>query len=284
MDDTNRRVSELLHLMGDLLEIRGEDMFKIRAYHRAAEQIARLNQPISGMKGEEIRRIEGVGEKIARKIQEILQTSTFHELEEISRGIPPSLMELLNLEGIGPKTIARLWRVMGIQSIGDLEKAAKGHRIRAITGFGRKKEEDILHAIQLYRRQVSRMTRLEADGVVECIASLLPRDSFAVAGSYRRGKSTVGDIDIITALPPSEVNQALLSGGVEVIDQGDRRTSIRCLGQRVDIRFSRREEYGTMLLYLTGSKDFNIRLREIALSRQWKLNEYGIEDKREGKL
>ena len=284
MDETNRRVAELLHFMGRLLEIRGEDTFKVRAYHRAAEQITRLNRSLQSMNGEEIRQIEGVGERIAQKIQEILEKGTFQELETIRAGIPATLIELLNLEGVGPKTIAHLWRTMGIQSLDDLERAARGHRIRAIKGFGERKEQDILHAIDLYRQQGSRMTRLQADRVVQCVTAVLPTGTYNVAGSYRRGKSTIGDIDIVVALTPSSVNPRLREIAQEVIDEGDRRTSIRCEGQRVDLRFTKVNEYGSMLLYLTGSKDFNIRLREIALSRGLKLNEYGIEDHRDGKL
>jgi DNA polymerase (family 10) len=284
MDETNRQVAEQLHFMGQLLEIRGEDSFKIRAYHRAAEQVNRLNRSLRDMQEVEIRAIPGIGDKIARKIGEILSTGTFHELEEIRVEIPSTLIELLDLEGVGPRTIARLWRTMGIQSIEDLEKAARGHRIRAIKGFGDRKEEDILHAIQLHRSQSSRMNRLKAERVVQCVRVAFLEGSYDVAGSYRRGKSTVGDIDIITTLSPSLVNPRLRGIGEEVIDEGERRSSIRCQGQRVDIRFSSPEEYGSMLLYLTGSKDFNIRLREIALSRGLKLNEYGIEDKKEGKM
>jgi DNA polymerase (family 10) len=284
MDETNRQVAELLHFMGQLLEIRGEDSFKIRAYHRAAEQITRLNRSLRGMREEEIRAIPGIGEKIAQKIREILATGSFRELDEIRTGIPPTLIEILNLEGVGPRTIARLWRTMGIQSIDDLEKAARGHRIRAIKGFGERKEEDILHAIQLYRSQGSRMNRLQADRVVQCVSAAFPEGSYNVAGSYRRGKSTIGDIDIVTMLPPSTVNPLLRRISEEIIDEGERRSSVRCQGQRVDIRFTRAEEYGSMLLYLTGSKEFNIRLREIALSQGLKLNEYGIEDKKEGKM
>jgi DNA polymerase (family 10) len=284
MDETNRQVAELLHFMGQLLEIQGEDSFKIRAYHRAAEQVTRLNRSLRELKEEEIRAIPGIGEKIARKIREILSTGTFQELEDIRTQIPGTLIELLNLEGVGPRTIARLWRTMGIQSIDELEKAARGHRIRAIKGFGERKEEDILHSVQLYRSQGARMNRLEADRVVRCVSGIFTEGSYDVAGSYRRGKSTIGDIDIVTTLSSSDVNPRLFGVGEEVIDAGEKRSSIRCQGQRVDIRFSRPEEYGSMLLYLTGSKDFNIRLREIALSRGLKLNEYGIEDKNEGEI
>jgi DNA polymerase IV (family X) len=280
MDEANRQVAEQLHFMGQLLEIREEDSVKIRAYHRAAEQVSRLNRSLSEMGADQIRAIPGIGEKIADKIREILSTGTFPELDTLRTQIPATLIEILNLEGVGPRTIARLWRTMGIQSIDDLEKAARGHRIRAIKGFGEKKEAYILHAILLYRSQGSRMNRLQADRVVRCVVTALSGGSYQVAGSFRRGKSTIGDIDIVTTLSPAVVNQRLRDLGREMIDEGGKRSSIRCEGQRVDIRFSRPEEYGSMLLYLTGSKDFNIRLREIALSRGLKLNEYGIEDKR----
>jgi DNA polymerase (family 10) len=279
MEEFNRQVTELLLFMGQLLEIQGEDPFKVRAYYRAAEQVTRLDRSLSEMTKDEIEQIQGIGEKIARKILEIHSTGTFQELEERKAMVPSTLIELLHLEGVGPKTISKLWKQMGIQSISDLEKAARGHRIRALKGFGEKKEQDMLRSIQRFREQGLRMNRLQADQVVACVASALPPGSFEVAGSYRRGKSTVGDIDVVTTTPPSIANPRLRQVAEEMIDEGDRKTSLRCQGQRVDVRFTRPEEYGSMLLYLTGSKEFNIRLREIALAKGWRLNEYGIEDR-----
>ncbi len=284
MEEFNRQVADRLQFLGQLLEIQGEDPFKVRAYYRAAEQVTRLNRSLSGMTQEEIEEIQGIGERIAQKILEIRSTGTFHELEEQKARVPATLIELLNLDGVGPKTISRLWRQMGIQSISDLEKAARGHRIRALKGFGEKKEQDMRRAIQRYREQGSRMNRLQADQVVACVGSALPPGTFEVAGSFRRGKSTVGDIDVITTAVPAIVNPRLRQVAEEMIEEGDKRTSLRCQGQRVDVRYTRPEEYGSMLLYLTGSKEFNIRLREIALSRGQKLNEYGIEERGGGTL
>lgn len=276
MEEGNRRVAELLVLMGELLEISGEEPFKVRAYYRAAEEIGRLSRPLSGMSEKELLEIGGVGKNIAKKIQEILVTGTFHELEELRKGIPPSLIELLEIEGIGPRTVKKLWAKLNITSIEDLERAARAHRIRTLPGFGEKRERELLEAISRYRSRGRRMTRLEADAIVAEISPDFAGYSFEIAGSYRRGMSTVGDIDIVTIAPAGIVNARMQRPGLDLLEEGESKTSLRCRGQRVDIRYSRPEEFGTMLLYFTGSKNFNIRLREIALQRGMKLNEYGI--------
>ena len=122
----------------------------------------------------------------------------FDELEEAKSGIPGTIIELLNLEGVGPKTVSTLWRKLNIQSMDDLERAARGHRIRAVRGFGEKKEEGFLKSIARYRDQSGRMNRLEADAVVGKIRTVLDPGTFAFAGSYRRGKSSIGDIDVVS--------------------------------------------------------------------------------------
>jgi DNA polymerase (family X) len=166
----------------------------------------------------------------------------------------------------------------------DLEKAARQRRIRAVKGFGEKKEAEFLRAIARHRASGTRMTRDQADAVVARATSVLTPGKFEVAGSYRRGKSTVGDIDIATMEPPISVNARVRSIADEVIEAGDQKTSIRCLGQRVDYRFTSPESYGAMLLYLTGSKEFNIRLRELAIGKGLRLNEYGLEERAGGEL
>lgn len=282
MEEINSRAAALLALMGELLEISGEDTFKVRAYYRASEEIRRLTRSIDGMSEEELLQVSGIGRAIAKKLQEIVRTGTFHELEEVRKRIPSTLLEILQLEGVGPKTVRRLWKELQVETLEDLEKAARAHRIRGLKGFGERKEREILEAIQHHRKEGRRMTRDEADAIISMIASAFEGSVFQVAGSYRRGKSTLGDLDIVTTGSPSAVNQRLRRTGCETIEEGESRTSVRCREQRVDIRFARREEYGTMLLYLTGSKNFNIRLRELALQRGMKLNEYGMEEKERG--
>ncbi|MDH7593130.1 MAG: DNA polymerase/3'-5' exonuclease PolX [Methanomicrobiales archaeon] len=282
MEEVNSRAAALLALMGELLEISGEDTFKVRAYYRASEEIRRLTRSIEGMTEEELLQVTGIGRAIAKKVQEIVRTGTFHELEEAKARIPSTLLDILQLEGVGPKTVRRLWQKLEVETLDDLEKAARAHRIRGLKGFGERREREILEAVQRRRTSGRRMTRDEAETIVRTIAGAFEGSGFEVAGSYRRGKSTLGDLDIVTTASPSAVNQRLRRTGCETIEEGESRTSVRCGEKRVDIRFTRREEYGTMLIYLTGSKNFNIRLREIALQRGMKLNEYGIEEKGKG--
>jgi DNA polymerase (family 10) len=279
MERTNREVAEELNLMAQLLEIQEGNPFKIRAFYRAADIVDRLGVPVVAMDEEYLSTIPGIGKNIARKIREICESGTFQELEENKSGIPDSLIELLNLDGVGPRTVSTLWKKLSVESIDDLEREARGHRIRALRGFGEKKEESFLKAIAQYRGQSGRMTRIEADRVVEQLRQALTEGTFEVAGSYRRGKSTVGDIDVVTTEPAYAVNPRLRLIAEEMIDEGERKTSLRLLSKRVDIRYTRQSQFGTMLLYLTGSKAFNIKLREYAIGKGYKLNEYGIEDR-----
>lgn len=140
----------------------------------------------------------------------------------------------------------------------------------------------MLQAIQLHRSRSRRMTLLEAEKVIAKITAVMQPGTFAVAGSYRRGKSTIGDIDIVSTEHPQALRQRLLAASDELIDEGERRTSVRVDGQRVDIRFTDKRQCGSMLVYLTGSKNFNIRLREIAIGKGWRINEYGIEEREAG--
>jgi DNA polymerase (family 10) len=282
---SNREVAARLRFMGQLLDVTGEeDVFKVRAYERAAKHLEELPTPVSGLDEKGLLAIPGIGSKIAGKIASILKTGTFPELEELQKKIPESLPELLKLEGVGPKTVHTLWMKLGIQSVDDLERAARQRRIRAVKGFGEKKESEFLKSIARYRAAATRMTREQADAVVARVTSVLSPGKFEVAGSYRRGKSTVGDIDIATMEPPSVVNSRIRSVADEVIAAGNEKTSIRCLGRQVDLRFTEPKSFGSMLLYLTGSKEFNIHLREIAIGKGLKLNEYGLEERDGGGL
>ncbi len=285
MEGRNRDVAERLRFMAQLLEVTGEeDPFKVRAYERAAQQVEGSPFSVSDLDEKALVAIPGIGSGIAKKIASIVRTGTFPELDELKGKIPESLPELLKLDGVGPKTVHRLWMKLGIESIEDLEKAARSRRIRAVKGFGEKKESEFLRSIAQYRASATRMTRDRADAVVAKVASALTPGTFEVAGSYRRGRSTVGDIDIVSREPSRAVNPRLRSIADEVINEGEQRTSIRVLGERVDIRFTDKGSFGSMLIYLTGSKDFNIRLRALAIDRGLKLNEYGLEERSGGTL
>ncbi len=284
MDLTNRQVADKLTFMGQLLEITGQNVYKVRAFYRAADVVARLAAPVSTMDTGELEALSAVGKNISSKIREIIATGTFAELEEIRKEVPGPLIEMLQLEGVGPKTVGTLWKKMNIQSIEDLEKAARGRRIRALKGFGEKKEEGFLKAIALHRQESGRMNRMEADAVVGKVTSVFLPGTYEVAGSYRRGRSTVGDIDIVTTEQSGLLNRKIRTIADEIIDEGDRKTSFRCMGKRVDVRYTHPGGFGSMLMYLTGSKGFNIRLRGIAMNKGAKLNEYGIINRETGKL
>lgn len=282
MNITNQQVAAQLLLAGQILEITGDNAFKIRAFYRASDTVERMTVPVVSMSEEELVSIPGIGKNIARKILEMQETGTFTELEDQKQSIPGTLIALLDLEGVGPKTVNKLWKKLGIQSIEDLERAARGHRIRAITGFGEKKEALFISAIDRYRGQGGRMIRSEADAIVALVTAVMETGAYEVAGSYRRGKSTIGDIDIVTTDSPQMLNTRLRRIADEMIDEGDRKTSFRCQGKRVDVRYTKKPQFGSMLLYLTGSKEFNIHLRQVAIGRGYKLNEYGIEEQEKG--
>jgi DNA polymerase (family 10) len=285
MARSNREIAERLRFMAQLLDVTGEeDVFKVRAYERAAKHLEELTTPVSQLDEKALLAVPGIGSKIASKIASILKTGTFPELEELQGKIPPTLPELLRLEGVGPKTVHTLWVKLGVQSVDDLERAARQRRIRAVKGFGEKKESEFLKSIARHRVSATRMTRDQADAVVARATSVLTPGTFEVAGSYRRGKSTVGDIDIATMEPPQAVNSRVRTIADEILAAGNEKTSIRCLGHQVDFRFTEPGSFGSMLLYLTGSKEFNIHLREFAIGKGLKLNEYGLEERDGGGL
>lgn len=284
MGCTNRQVADTFRFISQLLLIRGEDPFRVRAFQRAAMAIEGREEPICGMPSDQLLAVPGIGPHLAAQVGELCAGRESSLLLELQQSIPASVIALLELDQVGPKTVHRLWHELGVSTIEDLEQAARAHRVSTLKGFGAKKEEELLKAIARHRRSTGRMTRVQAEAVLAGVAALLTDGTYTVAGSFRRGRSTIGDLDIVSTEAPAVVNPRLVAQADEVIDLGEKRTSVRFMGQRVDIRFCTPDQYGTMLMYLTGSKDFSIRLREIALSPGWRLNEYGIEERTTGSL
>ncbi len=280
----NADVARMLERIADLLLVIDDNPFKVRAYQRAAEAVRRCLRPVTEMNKAELVAIDGIGKGTADAILSIAETGRSRELDSLMELIPPDLPELLELDGIGPKTVQKLMRHLNVTSISDLEAAARGRRIRALRGFGEKKEEDILRSIQVYRNRSGRMLISEAEGIAGAVSAYLTPGTFTYAGSLRRGRSTIGDIDIVTTEPSGSINTRLRQIAQEIIDEGTKKTSILYEGKRVDIRFADPSEFGATLLYLTGSKDFNIRLRERAIRGTMQLNEYGLLDKQTGML
>ena len=276
MDCTNRQVAETLRLMGQLHEVRGDNPFRVRAFMTGADAIERLPRGVNGLTLEELRALAGIGERLATVVLEICGTGSSEELAALQNEVPAGLVDLLRVEGVGPKTAGRLWRELGVTSVAELREAAERGRVRRLKGFGPKREAELLRGAERFSGEERRMNRATADLLLSGLAGVLAPGRFVVAGSYRRGRETVGDLDIVSCESPEELNPRLASIADEVIDLGERRTSIRYRGERVDLRFTTPDGLGPMLLYLTGSKAFNIKLRDRALLEGLRINEYGI--------
>ncbi len=266
---TNADVAERLASMGRLLEIAGEDRHRSGAYERAARQVERLTLPVAGLGEEELTRIPGIGERIAGQIREIAETRSFRELDDLRAAVPGSLLDLLGVSGVGPRTLHVLWKNLGILTLDDLERAAKIRRLRTIPGFGAKKEETIASGIRQLRERPDRMTRPQAEAVLAKIEAVLPDGQYAVAGSYRRGAATVGRIAVVTT-----ADRATLADRLAAVADGT----------HLDVRFTDPAQYGTALLCATGSGGFLDRLREAALVQGYRLAPDGLVDSSDGRV
>lgn len=277
---TNRDVAERLALMGRLLEVAGADRHRAGAYARTARQVERLSLPVAGLDEEALTRIPGIGIRIAAQIREIAGTGSFRELDDLRATIPGTVIDLLDVSGVGPRTLHTLWKRLGIQTIDDLEAAVKGRRIRGLRGFGAKKEEAIGRGIRRYRERSNRMTRPQADAVLGSVAALFPDGQYAVAGSYRRGASTVGKIDIVTTADRA----ALMARLQDAPGEDKEEVSLSIGGARVNVRFTDPDRYGTALLCATGSGAFLARLAAVTQEQGYRLEPGGLIDSTSGRL
>lgn len=281
----NRRVADLLEAIADTLELRGEDHFRIRAYREAARNIA--NDPMdvaerwhTGM----LEDIPGVGVSISQKIADFLRTGRSAYLEEISQGMPRSVAQLLVVPGLGPKRARLLYESLGIQNLEELAEAARQHRIQTIPGMGAKTEASILKELERYRQRERRLLLGEAWPLADEIAELL-NDARVIeqavpAGSIRRRRETVGDIDILAS---SREQMAAMDVFIrlpvvqEILAYGPTKSSVLTHENlQVDLRVVAPEEFGAALQHFTGSKAHNIALRDRAIALGYKLNEYGL--------
>jgi len=283
---TNLEVAAILHEVADLLEIKGV-RFKPHAYRRAAMAIETLPEDVADVAREgRLGDIPGVGRGIAEKIEEIVKTGRLAYLESLRRELPAGVQELIRIEGIGPKKATVLTRDLGIRSIDDLEAAAKAGRIRDLPGFGEKTEQNILAGIRMSRTAKERYLLGYilpiAREIEERLRGLAAVRQVSLAGSTRRRKETIGDLDILAASArPEEVMEAFvaLPGVVRVLARGTTKTSVvLATGIQVDLRVVEERQFGAALQYFTGSKEHNIALRKLAIARNWRLNEYGLVD------
>ena len=289
----NAEIAKRLYEMAEMLEFRGENVFKIKAYQKAARHIDELEEDINVLhKKDELGSIPGVGEAIGSKIREMLETGTFRAYEEIRHTIPKEIEEITAVQGIGPRTAHLLYTRLGVKDLKGLLKAAEEHRIRRIPGMGVKMEENILIAAkrQLAEGNIGRFPLGVALPVAEEISRKLVDGELIrevrIAGSIRRCKETVGDIDLIARSDePEKGIEAFTSmdNVQEVLEKGNTKGSVIYQGNiRVDLRIVNDDAFGSLLQHFTGSKDHNVKLRKIALAKGLHLSEYGLKNAETG--
>ena len=280
----NHKVASILQQVADYLELDGVD-FRTKAYRRAAHTIETLSVDIADMQKQgKLEELPGIGKHIHEKIEEILDTGSLEYLENLKKEFPLDMDALMQVEGLGPKKIKLLYQELGIKNLDDLEKEAKRHHIRRLKGMGAKTEAKILQNIEFARKSIGRQLLGDvlplAIEIKQRISALDTVDQVQIAGSIRRRKETVGDIDILTVTQhPDEVmdyfTQMDLVG--EVIVKGHAKSTVRLYnGMDADIRVFKESDFGSAMVYFTGSRELNIVLRKIALSKSMKLNEYGV--------
>jgi DNA polymerase (family 10) len=279
----NRALSQVLGEIADLLEIRGDNAFKIRAYRTAAETLATWPQAVAQLNEQQLRSIPGIGKDLAARVRELAETGTSTYHKELLEQFPPTILELLRLQGVGPKTVAMLHATLNIKSIEDLAAAAKAGKLKGLKGMGARKEAQILASIEERSRDSGR--HLLSD-TAETAASLVDflrihdRDVELIpVGSLRRGRETCGDIDILAVGGQPGLMEALISHPhVErVLGQGDTKSSVLLRGgYQADLRLVPLESRGAAMQYFTGSKAHNICVRDRAVQLGFKLNEYGL--------
>jgi DNA polymerase (family 10) len=280
----NQEIAKIFDAIADLLELKGENTFRIRAYRRAALNIEGLTKNIEDISHEEILNIPGVGQDLAGKMEEYIKTGMIQAYEKLKQEIPGGLSTLLSIPGLGPKTSKLLYDKLKITNIDELEKLAAEHKLAGLPGIKEKTEYNILKGIEMLKRGRERQPLGKvlpvANDILGHLKKKAPLERIDLAGSLRRWKDTIKDIDILaTSDNPKEVMSVFvhLPGVKEVLMHGPTKSSIITeQNLQVDLRVVERESYGAALTYFTGSKAHNIRLREMAIKKGLKLNEYGI--------
>jgi DNA polymerase (family X) len=282
---TNQQLAKIFSTIADLLEIKGENIYKILAYRKAADSLSNLGQDINEIwKEGKLTEIDGVGKAIAEKIDELLTTGHLGFLEKLGGEIPTSLVDLLQVPDLGPKKVALFWKELGITNLSELETAARLGRLRSLPGMGEKSEAKIIAGIEALSRRSNRVALGRAWPFAQELLTYLRKvsgvEAVELGGSLRRMKSTIGDIDILAAAKDSTpVMEAFISRkDVErVLGKGETKASVEFThGLQAQLWVHPPEHWGTALAYATGSKDHNVRLREFALKKGFSLSEHSL--------
>ncbi len=286
MPVTNSDIAEVLNRIAELLELEGANPFRIRAYRNAARTVTGLSRSIGSMltEGADLSELPGIGKDLAAKITEISETGHLRFLDEIEGRTPPGLAKLLGVPGLGPKRVQALYTALGVDDLDKLAAAAKAGKLRRLPGFGAKSEEKILRGLKTRGAEEHRMAWSRAEEValplVDYLTAVRGVKQVTVAGSYRRHRETVGDLDILaTAAKGAPVIERFVAyeDVAEVVSQGATRSTVVLRnGLQVDLRVVRAASYGAALHYFTGSKAHNIAVRKMGVAKGLKINEYGV--------
>lgn len=294
---TNAELARVFSEVADLLEIKGEDPFRVNSYRRVARTLEELPTDAAEIAARgELASLPGVGKGSAARIQELLDTGRLALREQLAREVPVSLLELLNIPGLGPKKVALLWRERGVRTLADLKAALEAGGLEKLKGFGAKSVAQIREGLAFLERSAGR-TRLGdawpvAEGFRRAVAAMKGVRRVEHAGSLRRGRETVGDLDLLcVAADGRRVVEAFtkLPGVTRVLAAGETKGSVLVEWRpgreiQIDLRVVPEESFGAAWQYFTGSKEHNVRLRELALRRGWSLSEYALSQADSGKV
>jgi DNA polymerase (family 10) len=282
----NSQIAEIFEQKADLLDIKGANEYRIRAYRNAAQTINRLPTRLDEMikQGKDLTKLAGIGKDLANKIKEIVETGKLQQLEDLRKELPIGLLKILDIEGLGPKRVKKLYQKLNIKSIKDLKNAIKEKKVQKLEGFGEKTARNIVKALRKFEKSEKRVLLFKAERMIEPLIDYLKKDNFTnkviVAGSFRRRKETVGDIDILVT---SKKGKKVIDRFVNyeevknIISQGETKSSVELQsGLQVDLRVVKKNSYGAALIYFTGSKPHNIKLRNLAIDQGYKVSEYGV--------
>src|SRR3954471_1339792 len=283
----NRDIAASFDEIADLLEFQNANPFRVRAYRNAARRITDLPEPLANVAADPKRAltdIDGIGKDLAQKIEELLETGSIGMLDQLRSEIPGGVLAMVRIPGMGPKKAAALFKELGITTLDALRAACEADQVSALKGFGKKTQEKILAGIDVAAAAHVRVYWAHADEIVQQLLAHMQQikgiRQIEVAGSYRRGRETIGDIDLLVdADDPNSVMDQL--GRFEelatVIGRGDTKMSIRLgRGLQIDLRVVPAKSFGAALQYFTGSKDHNVVLRGMAKDRGLRINEYGV--------
>lgn len=296
MEFKNEAIVKILTELADVMELLGESPFRVRAFRTASRTIEGLSVPVVE-KIEKEEPMRGIGDGVIRRIQELVKTGKLAELEEGRKKLPAGLFDLMSLPGVGIKTAQQFWKDRDITTIDQLEAAAKEGKLRDLPRFSEKKEEKLLASIALWRKRASAPKRWPmahgldlAEAICARMRELPNVEECQFAGSLRRRRDTVGDLDILVAAPTSGAHAIMdafttMPEVNEILAKGETKSSVILeSGIQCDLRVIAKESFGAALQYFTGSKDHNIAMRAIAVKKGLKVSEYGVFDKKEKKL